>query len=427
MTGIFAGRLTKLSVAGWLGVLVSLLGCCIGTDAYAHGERNQEPFLRMRTAHFYDVKWSTDKLAVGDTLTVTGKFRLFRDWPNNLPKPETAFLGSGTSGPVFARVESYINGEPAIQSGKLELNRDYDFKTVYKARQPGLHHVHAMLNVSGAGAILGPGEWVEITGKESDFKLPVTTLDGTQIADLSTWGLGTVVKWHLLWIVAVLVYLLWFIRKPMLLPRYLVIEEGDEDTLITRGDRIWGACFLVGSILTVLLGVQWANAAYPNTVPLQSGVFRVDPLPKGPQDVSLKFKKAVYDVPGRSMRITVEVTNNGQKPVQIGEFTTAGLRFVNHSVPAAMAGVDPTYPKDLVPPGGLKVSDDTPIAPGETRTVTLDATDAAWEIERLTALLSDPDNRVGGLIFFFDPDGQRIIANVYGPIVPNFTHSQAAN
>jgi methane/ammonia monooxygenase subunit B len=427
MTGIFAGRLTKLSVAGWLGVVVSLLGCCIGTDAYAHGERNQEPFLRMRTAHFYDVKWSTDKLAVGDTLTVTGKFRLFQDWPNNLPKPETAFLGSGTSGPVFARVESYINGEPAIQSGKLELNRDYDFKTVYKARQPGLHHVHAMLNVSGAGAILGPGEWVEITGKESDFKLPVTTLDGTQIADLSTWGLGTVVKWHLLWIVAVLVYLLWFIRKPMLLPRYLVIEEGDEDTLITRGDRIWGACFLVGSILTVLLGVQWANAAYPNTVPLQSGVFRVDPLPKGPQDVSLKFKKAVYDVPGRSMRITVEVTNNGQKPVQIGEFTTAGLRFVNHSVPAAMAGVDPTYPKDLVPPGGLKISDDTPIAPGETRTVTLDATDAAWEIERLTALLSDPDNRVGGLIFFFDSDGQRTIANVYGPIVPNFTHLQAAN
>jgi methane/ammonia monooxygenase subunit B len=127
------------------------------------------------------------------------------------------------------------------------------------------------------------------------------------------------------------------------------------------------------------------------------------------------------------MRITVEVTNNGQTPVQIGEFTTAGLRFVNHSVPAAMAGVDPTYPKDLVPPGGLKISDDTPIAPGETRTVTLDATDAAWEIERLTALLSDPDNRVGGLIFFFDSDGKRAIDNVFGPIVPNFTHLQAAN
>jgi methane/ammonia monooxygenase subunit B len=75
----------------------------------------------------------------------------------------------------------------------------------------------------------------------------------------------------------------------------------------------------------------------------------------------------------------------------------------------------------------LKVSDDTPIAPGETRTVTLDATDAAWEIERLTALLSDPDNRVGGLIFFFDSDGKRAIDNVFGPIVPNFTHLQAAN
>ena len=231
----------------------------------------------------------------------------------------------------------------------------------------------------------------------------------------------------MLWIVAALAYLLWFIRKPMLIPRYLVIEEGDEDVLITRGDRLWGAFFLVASILTVLVGVQWANAAYPNTVPLQSGVFKVDPLPQEPRTVAVKFDKAVYDVPGRSMRITVNVTNNGTKPVQIGEFTTASLRFVNHSVPAAMAGVDPSFPKDLLPPGGLKLSDDTPIEPGETRTITLDATDAAWEVERLTALLSDPDNRVGGLIFFFDSDGQRDIANVYGPIVPNFTHLQPAN
>jgi methane/ammonia monooxygenase subunit B len=126
------------------------------------------------------------------------------------------------------------------------------------------------------------------------------------------------------------------------------------------------------------------------------------------------------------MRMTVEVTNNGPKPVQIGEFTTASLRFVNQSVPAAVAGVDANFPKDLVPPGGLKVGDDSPIAPGETRTVTLDATDAAWELERLTALLSDPDNRVGGLIFFFDSDGKRIIANVYGPIVPNFTKLEPA-
>jgi len=421
MVGIFVGRLAQLRWARWLVVLVSLAGCLLATEANAHGERNQEPFLRMRTAHFYDVKWSTYKLAVNDFLTITGKFRLFTDWPNNLPTPEKVFLGSGTAGPVFARVESYINGKPAIQSGKLELDKDYTFKVVYKARQPGLHHVHAMLNVDGAGAILGPGAWIDVTGNESDFRLPVTTLDGTKIADLTSWGVGTVVKWHALWFVIALAYMLWFLRKPMLIPRYLVIEEGNEDVLITRGDRLWGVAFLIGTIIIVIAGVQWVDANYPNMVPLQSGVFKLDPQPVEPRTVSVKVDKATYDVPGRSMKIEAEITNTGTEPVQVGEFETAGIRFVNHSVPAAMAGVDPSYPKELVPPGGLKLSDDAPIQPGETRKMTLDATDAAWEVERLTALLNDPDNRVGGLLFFFQPDGKRIIANLYGPIVPYFT------
>ncbi len=417
-------RVTLLGLAGWLGLAITLCGLCISTDAYAHGERNQEPFLRMRTAQFWDVKWSTDKLGVNDTLTLTGKFRLFPDWPNNLPLPDLAFLGSGTAGPVLSRLESYINGKPAIQSGKLELGRDYDFKVVYKGRQPGKHHVHALLNVDGAGAILGPGKWVEVTGNQADFVLPATTLDGTQIADLSTWGLGTVLGWHAIWIVIGLAYMLWYISKPMLIPRYLVIEEGDPDTLITRWDRIWSAGFLILAVVTVIVGVQWANAAYPRTVPLQAGVFKVDPLPDETGNIKVNVDRAVYDVPGRSMRLDLEVTNDGTEPLRLGEFTTAGLRFVNQAVPEAIAGVDEDYPEDLVAPEGLKVDDDSPIQPGETRKLHVDATDAAWELERLTSLLNDPDNRVGGLLFFFGPDGDRKIANVYGPIVPNFTKAE---
>ena len=53
-----------------------LLGVVVVLPALAHGERNQEPFLRMRTAHFYDVKWSADKIAVNDEVVVTGRFRL---------------------------------------------------------------------------------------------------------------------------------------------------------------------------------------------------------------------------------------------------------------------------------------------------------------------------------------------------------------
>jgi len=43
--------------------------------------------------------------------------------------------------------------------------------------------------------------------------------------------------------------------------------------------------------------------------------------------------------PGRAVRITLEVTNNYNKAMQLGEFTSANLRFVNvnPAVPAAVA------------------------------------------------------------------------------------------
>ena len=63
---------------------------------------------------------------------------------------------------------------------------------------------------------------------------------------------------------------------------------------------------------------------------------------------------------------------------------------------------------------------DDPIAPGETRTIRVDATDAAWETERLTSLLNDPDSRMGGLFFFFDAQGNRYSTAVYGPVIPKF-------
>jgi methane/ammonia monooxygenase subunit B len=366
------------------------------------------------------MKWSTSKTEVNGLVTISGKFRLFSDWPNNLPKPEKVFLGNGTPGPVFARVESYINDEPAIQSGRVEIDRDYAFTTVLKGRFPGVHHVHPMLNVLQAGPLLGPGKWIEVTGNEADFRLPVTTIDGTQIADVSTVGVNTVFKWHALWFVAALVYLLWFLRKPLLLPRYLAVEAGNDDKVVTSADRLFGAVFLVLTVVTVIVAARWTDEAYPRTIPLQAGEFKVDPLPADPLTVGVRVKKATYDVPGRSMKIQAEITNHWKNPVQIGEFLTANLRFMNRALPAAMATIDPSFPEDIVPRTGLKIDNEKPIAPGETRLVNIEATDAAWEVERLTSLMNDPDNRVGGLLFLFDAEGKRLISSVSGPIIPVF-------
>jgi methane/ammonia monooxygenase subunit B len=391
-------------------------------DAFGHGERNQEPFLRMRTVEFYDMTWSTKSLNVNDYIVIAGKFRLFGDWPNNLPQPDKVFLGNGTPGPVLVRTESYIDGVPAIQSSKLLIDRDYAFKTVLKGRIPGMHHVHPMLNVLGAGPLLGPGNWLEIKGNAEDFRLPVKTIDGTTIDNLETWGLGTVYTWHAIWLVIALVFLLWWLRKPLLITRFAALNEGYEDELVTRGDRLWGAAFFVGAILLVFAGYQWAQAKYPHTIPLQAGEAKVAPLPEDNRAVSVAVERATYDVPGRSMKLSLDVTNSGPVPVAMGEMLIANLRWVNKDLPAAVAAVDPNYPKDLLPPSGLKIDDARPIAPGETRKVHIDLTDAAWEVERLTSLMNDPDNRIGGLIFFYDGDGKRNIADVSGPILPVFTH-----
>ena len=407
------------SLKCWLTLILLLSGNAV----WAHGERNQEPFLRMRTAQFYDVHWSTEKIAVNENVVVSGRFRLFEDWPANLPQPDRVFLGNGTPGPVLARVESYINGAPAIQSGRLQLNRDYEFKTVLKGRIPGRHHVHPMVNVEGAGPLLGPGQWLDVTGDHRDFKLSLTTLDGTHIDNLETWGVDTVLRWEGFWILMALTFAGWWLRRPLLMTRLRALELGHEEALITRADRRFGAIFLVLTVLVVFGAATWTEQKYPRTIPLQAGQFRVEPLPRDAQEIVVTVKRATYDVPGRSMKLNVTIHNPLDRPVQVGEFMTSNLRFVNHALPAAMARVAANYPADLLPRSGLTLPDATPIAPHETRSMLIEATDAVWETERLTSLLSDPDNRVGGLLFFYDAAGQRAIANVSGAIVPVFVGS----
>ncbi|MCU0868301.1 MAG: methane monooxygenase/ammonia monooxygenase subunit B [Burkholderiales bacterium] len=103
------------------------------------------------------------------------------------------------------------------------------------------------------------------------------------------------------------------------------------------------------------------------------------------------------------------------------EFTTANLRFLNRALPSAVAAVPANYPKELVARGGLVISDTTPLAPGETREIRLEATDAMWELERLVSFLTDVDSKFGGLLFFETAGGERQIAEIGGPILPVFT------
>jgi methane/ammonia monooxygenase subunit B len=404
-----------------LAVAALLISVFLPQTAAAHGEKATEPSIRTRSIHWYDLTWSTKKVAVNDTVTMQGKFRLMNDWPDAVAQPSLVFLSTGGPSAVLTRVETYINGLPAQQSfKKMELGRDYDFKIVMKGRVPGNWHLHPVMNVHNAGPIIGPGAWVTVEGNKADFKAPIKTMQGLQIDDTENYGVARVQMWQAGYALVAVVWLLWWLRRPLLISRWRVLQKGREDLLVTRADDKMAAGVVVLLLVVVIVGYIKINAEFPQLVPLQGSTVYTDPLPEAPSGVAIKLKRAEYDVPGRSMRLSVEMTNNTDQPLGIGEFTTANLRFINKALPTAVAAIDPKYPKELMPANGLVVDDNKPLAPGEKRVVLLDTTDVAWEVERLVSFLTNVDSRTGGLIFFYDPQGKRYISEVSGSILPVF-------
>lgn len=395
-----------------------LLSLTLSPTAQAHGERSQEPFLRMRTIQWYDVKWSTENLAVNETMIVRGKFRVANNWPDTAAKPDVAFLNISLPGPVFVRTKALVNGVNMVNSTSFELGRDYEWEVHLKARHPGRWHVHAMLNVQGAGPIVGPGQYVEVTGDHADFINEVTTITGETI-NLDTYGLKTNIFWHALWGILAIIWLAYWLRKPLLFYRYRKVKAGEGNTLITKTNRIVAASILSLTLVITFIGYQWAENRWPETIALQSARSAVEPLPLSENKINVKLVKGIYRIPGRSMEMRLEVTNNSSQPIRLGEFTTATVRFINPTVGLMDADTE-NYPAHLLAKHGLTVTEDDFIPVDETRIIKVIAQDAAWETERLASLIYDPDSRFGGLLFFYDRQGTRYISSIGGILSPRF-------
>lgn len=411
----------KLGVIGLYGVAygVATLALTVALDVSpvaAHGERSQEPFLRMRTIQWYDMKWGPQTTKVNDIATMTGKFHLAEDWPRAVGKPERAFFNVGSPSPVFVRLSTKLNGEPTFISGPLVIGRDYEFEVRLKARIPGRHHMHAMVNVKDAGPIAGPAAWMNITGSWDDFTNPLTTLTGETI-DTETFNFANGIFWHLLWGAIAVFWIGYFVARPMFLPRSRVLLAYGDELLLDPMDRKVGMAVAVLTCALVWGGYRYTESVHPYTIPIQAGESKVAPMPIAPNPLGIKVTWANYDVPGRALRVTMDITNNGDTAVSIGEFTTAGVRFVN---PLGQQHLDPNYPRELVATG-LTLNDESPIEPGETREIQMEAKDALWEVQRLMALLGDPESRFGGLLMVWDEEGNRYVNSIAGAVIPVFT------
>ncbi len=379
---------------------------------FAHGERALEPFIRMRTIQWYDIAWSHTKMKVNDELVLTGRFHVAEDWPSAVARPDSAFLNLAMPTPVFVRTGTFMNGVSVATSMDLQLGADYEFKLHLKARIPGRFHIHPMMNLKEVGVIVGPGMWIEVTGAAADFRNEITTTSGRTI-NLELFGTANGLLWHGIWLVLGAAWLLWWVRRPLFIPRYKLVQAGNEEALITRTDRKI-AIIGLGATLALIAGAYaLVDRAYPDTIPLQTGRTHVPPLP-GLQRLGVEVEGATYRVIDRSLSLTLAVTNHAAQPIQLAELNTATVRFFN-----PQAGhVDLEYPEELSARAGLQVDSNAPIAPGEVRTLRVTATDAAWNVQKLSTIIKDTDSRVGALLFFYDTLGTRYISSISTPVVP---------
>jgi methane/ammonia monooxygenase subunit B len=140
-----ASRLPFRSAA----IAAVLLAACLSPapDAFGHGERAQEPSLRLSTIQWYDTRWSADRIGINQELTLSGRFHVMANWPLEIASPAgLTFLNVGVPGPVFIRTATSVNGVNGVSSMSLALGQDYEYRIVLKGRIPGHYHVHPMLD-----------------------------------------------------------------------------------------------------------------------------------------------------------------------------------------------------------------------------------------------------------------------------------------
>jgi methane/ammonia monooxygenase subunit B len=402
-----------------IGALVLLTLSPMGVSA--HGERAQQASTRMRAVNWYDIEMSPTQTSVGDEVTIRGRFRTSKYWPEHIPSVEgRVFLNVGTAGPNFIRIASNIDGVSMVQSTSLQLGRDYGFELTLKARRPGRFHVHPLLSVQDAGALVGPGRWIEVGGSQSDFVNEVETMFGRKV-NLETFNLGVVYGWHAIWFLIGGAWLFYWLRqRPLLIARMRAVDKaeadgGDADEIITARDRNVAIGFVVVTLVVIVAGYQWADSRHPVTTPLRTAKVSVPKKDAPVPSVAVSLNEARYRIPGRSFQMSLQVENDGPAPLRIGEFTTANVRFINPSVRT----VERADSHDLIASQGLRVEGGA-IGPGETKTIKVFAEDALWETQRLTQMINDPDSVIAGLLFFYADNGDRQVIEVGGPMLPVF-------
>jgi methane/ammonia monooxygenase subunit B len=103
---------------------------------------------------------------------------------------------------------------------------------------------------------------MEVEGDASAFTNQIKTLDGSVI-DMETYGLANGVAWHGFWIALGSAWLLWWVRRPLFIPRYKMLHAGQEASLVSPLDRMIGAA-IIFAVPMIVFGANFVtDLKYP--------------------------------------------------------------------------------------------------------------------------------------------------------------------
>jgi methane/ammonia monooxygenase subunit B len=384
--------------------------------AFAHGERAQEAFLRMRTVAWINTTYSKTTVKQGETFTITGTAKILDAWPTNLAAgdPNTGYIGIIAPGPVVLLKERTINGVSAPSRIDVQRGRIYEFSMTVAGRRPGKWHVHPSFSVKGAGTLLGPGEWITVEENPDGFSNPVT-LEGGGTVNLENYQLPFTWIWLVLTFLIGLAWMIYWTVPKRTVTNLAVTSQiplntdGMDYGLITKKDHRNMNWFAIGTAVLLLAGWVYQAAAFPTKMPQQ--IFQFAPpdpaIAKAPVFAETELANAAYDSGTQTLTVEVPVINLGETPMDLTQFTTTTLTFLAGT--GSGPGVMNVSPSATVQPG----------SPTSPTTLTLTMKDPAWEDEHLVPI-GESQLLITGVLVFETPDGQVNYTELEANLKPRF-------
>ena len=368
----------RLAAVLVLGMATTL---AFASPASAHGERSQEAFLRMRTIGWTDVVFDGGHrdakgdivIAQGEKFTIRGVARLMNTWPDTLAKglPRIGYINVATQGPCVEMLTRTING--ISTPGRIEITKGhtYTFDETLMGRRVGRWHVHPTFAVKGAGTLLGPGQWIRVT--PHSFSSPIKLYNGKTI-NLENYHLVSVWTLQVIGFLLGMIWIFWWtwwgktakgnprrtVTNPAVTLAIPLNDDGIAVGLNTKKDHRVVNIIALATALFLLIGWIWQASAFPVKIPQQ--VVEYEPpqtaLDTVPTLAAVDARSAKYDYQAKVLRLEVDAKNVSTSPIQLSEFVTSTLTFLN---PAGGAQPYGSYQD------ALKLSPSGTIQPGQTR------------------------------------------------------------